>query len=101
MKTNPFSHPGTIVRLRNRINFAHRPADESSYPDLLNLQLDSYQEFLQEEVNPDNLFEEGRNILTDKAYRDRMTGDFRNLRKILTVKDASANAAKLISNILS
>ncbi len=58
-------------------------------------------EFLQEEVNPDNLFEEGRNILTDKAYRDRMTGDFRNLRKILTVKDASANAAMLISNILS
>jgi DNA-directed RNA polymerase subunit beta len=52
VKTNPFSHPGTIVRLRNRINFAHRPADESSYPDLLNLQLDSYQEFLQEEVPP-------------------------------------------------
>ncbi|MBI3259920.1 MAG: DNA-directed RNA polymerase subunit beta, partial [Ignavibacteriae bacterium] len=41
-----------MVRLRDRINFAHRPADESIYPDLLNLQLDSYQEFLQEEVPP-------------------------------------------------
>ncbi len=52
MKIKTFSHPGTIVRLRDRINFAHRPADESIYPDLLNLQLDSYQEFLQEEVPP-------------------------------------------------
>ncbi len=57
-------------------------------------------EFLQEEVNPENLFKEGKDILTRKEYRENMISDFRNLRKILTEKDASANAAKLISNLL-
>lgn len=57
-------------------------------------------EFLQEEVNPGNLFKEGKDILTRKEYRENMISDFRNLRRILTEKDASANAAKLISNLL-
>ena len=58
-------------------------------------------EFLQEEVNPENLFKEGSAILTDKVYCERMKADFRKLREILTEKDASANAAKLIINILN
>ncbi len=36
-----------IIRLRNRISFAET-ADASVYPDLLNVQLESYDEFLQE-----------------------------------------------------
>jgi len=39
-----------IVRLRRRINFS-RSKVTSDYPDLLSIQLDSYKEFLQEEVH--------------------------------------------------
>jgi DNA-directed RNA polymerase subunit beta len=38
-----------IVRLRRRINFSRSKA-QSDYPDLLSIQLDSYKEFLQEDV---------------------------------------------------
>ncbi len=40
-----------IVRLRRRINFS-RSKENSQYPDLLSIQLDSYKEFLQEETPP-------------------------------------------------
>jgi len=40
-----------IVRLRRRINFSRSKAT-SDYPDLLSIQLDSYREFLQEDVTP-------------------------------------------------
>lgn len=40
-----------IVRLRRRINFS-RSKVKCDYPDLLSIQLDSYKEFLQEDVHP-------------------------------------------------
>lgn len=40
-----------IIRLRDRINFAKRDFS-AHYPDLLNIQIDAYDEFLQERVPP-------------------------------------------------
>jgi DNA-directed RNA polymerase subunit beta len=42
---------GSVVRLRDRISFSRLPEDPE-YPDLLNIQLDAYWEFLQENVPP-------------------------------------------------
>ena len=57
-------------------------------------------EFLQDEVLPENIFKEGEKILTDSSYREAMQNNFGELRKILTDKDASFNAAKLIMSLL-
>jgi len=57
-------------------------------------------EFLQDNVTSENIFEEGMKILKDKIYREEMENNFIKLREILTDKDASLNAAKLISQYL-
>ena len=61
---------------------------------------EAVKEFLQEKMTPENIFNEGKKILTDKLYTDNMKSEFRQLRKILTDADASRNAAKLISDLI-
>ncbi len=58
------------------------------------------QEFLQSEMTPEKILSEGKKILTDKAYSDQMRKDFAEVREILTSKDASHNAAKIIANFI-
>ncbi|MEO8666726.1 MAG: lipid-A-disaccharide synthase [Ignavibacteria bacterium] len=59
------------------------------------------QEFLQNEMTPDKILSEGKKILTDKAYSGQMKKDFQEVRKILTAKDASGNAAKIIMTFIN
>ena len=58
-------------------------------------------EFLQNEMTPENIFEEGKKILTDKIYTARMKEDFSLLRNILSDKDASGNAAGIIVKLIN
>ena len=51
MNKPKYSSDGRIVRLRDRVTFAQQQEYES-YPDLLNLQLKSYKEFLQDDLHP-------------------------------------------------
>ena len=53
-------------------------------------------EFLQNEMTPDNIFNEGKKILSDKKYSEEMKENFSLLRNVLTEKDASKNAAEII-----
>jgi lipid-A-disaccharide synthase len=57
-------------------------------------------EFLQNEMTPEKIFNEGKRILTDKEYTNEMKNNFKELRKILTAKDASKNAAEIILNFV-
>jgi hypothetical protein len=41
-----------IHRLRNRVTFAKSNISKSKYPDLLNIQVEAYDNFLQENVPP-------------------------------------------------
>lgn len=59
------------------------------------------QEFLQNEMTPENIFKEGKKIITDKIYTDKMKADFKLLRQVLSDKDASKNAAEIIVNFLN
>lgn len=61
---------------------------------------ESVKEFVQNEMTPENIFNEGKRILTDSAYSCEMKSDFRELRNILTGRNASENAALLISNLI-
>lgn len=54
------------------------------------------QEFLQDEMTPENIFSEGKKILTDKEYAEAMKNNFSLLRKVLTDKDASKSASEMI-----
>jgi lipid-A-disaccharide synthase len=57
-------------------------------------------EFLQNEMTPDNIFNEGKKILSDKKYSDEMKENFSLLRNVLTEKDASKNAAEIIAKFI-
>ncbi len=57
-------------------------------------------EFLQNEMTAENIFEEGKKILTDGDYAAEMKNNFKKLRNILTYKDASNNAAGIIMNFM-
>jgi lipid-A-disaccharide synthase len=58
------------------------------------------QEFLQKEMTPANIVCEGKKILNDGKYRGKMKEDFIELRRILTEKDASKNAASSIVDLM-
>lgn len=58
-------------------------------------------EFLQEKMQPEEIFLEGKRIINDYEYRNKMLADFKELRKILTDKDASMNAALMISELMN
>lgn len=60
---------------------------------------EAVKEFIQDEMTPEKIFDEGKKILTDKAYSDKMKSDFEKLRNILTENDASMNAASLIMEL--
>ena len=51
MKKPQYTSDGRIVRLRDRVNFAQQ-REYAAYPDLLNLQIESYKDFLQEDLHP-------------------------------------------------
>ena len=51
MKKPQYTSDGRIVRLRDRVNFA-KQREYAAYPDLLNLQIESYKDFLQEDLHP-------------------------------------------------
>jgi DNA-directed RNA polymerase subunit beta len=51
MNKPQYTSDGRIVRLRDRVNFAQQ-REYAAYPDLLNLQIESYKEFLQEDLHP-------------------------------------------------
>ncbi|MFZ1321362.1 MAG: lipid-A-disaccharide synthase [Ignavibacteria bacterium] len=57
-------------------------------------------EFLQEAMQPDDIFKEGMKIINDSDYRNKMLADFKDLKRVLTEKDASKNAAILISELM-
>ncbi|MBK9333977.1 MAG: lipid-A-disaccharide synthase [Ignavibacteria bacterium] len=57
-------------------------------------------EFLQEKMVPEDIFEEGKKILTDNKYRGDMLMSFKELRSVLTDKNASANAADMIAELM-
>jgi len=57
-------------------------------------------EFIQNEMTPGNIFNEANKILTDKKYAEQMRNDFKEMKKILTEKNASQNAAEIISTYL-
>ncbi|MDQ3193649.1 MAG: hypothetical protein M3P82_01490, partial [Bacteroidota bacterium] len=59
------------------------------------------QEFLQSEMTPDKILFEGKKILTDISYTGRMKKDFQEIRKILSSKDASRNAASAILKLIN
>lgn len=65
------------------------------------LQEEAVREFLQDAMTPENIFKEGKRILTDTEYIQSMKINFIKLRNILTEKKASQNAAMLISNLLN
>lgn len=58
-------------------------------------------EFIQDEMNTENLFNEGKKILTDKDYSEQMKRSFIELRKTLTDKDASKDAANVIMSTIN
>jgi len=59
------------------------------------------QEFLQSEMTPDKILSEGKKILTDISYTGMMKKDFQEIRKILSSKDASRNAASAILKLIN
>lgn len=64
------------------------------------LKRDAVKEFIQDEMTPENIFNEAKRILTDKKYSEQMKNDFKEMKKILTDKNASQNAAEIISTYL-
>ncbi len=70
---------------------------------MVNILLDKYavKEFLQKDMTPDNIFTEGKKILSDKSYAKEMKDNFKELKEILTDQDASKNAAALISKLIA
>lgn len=57
-------------------------------------------EFIQHEMTSDNLFNEAKRILSDKKYVSEMKNNFKKMKEILTDKNASHNAARVISQYL-
>jgi lipid-A-disaccharide synthase len=57
---------------------------------------EAVKEFIQSEMTPANIFKEGEKILNDNAYRGKILNSFNELRGILTNKNASGNAARII-----
>lgn len=57
-------------------------------------------EFIQDNMTSENVFNEAKKILTDKNYIVEMKSDFKGMKEILTDKNASKNAAGIISHYL-
>ena len=57
-------------------------------------------EFIQKDFNSDNLYTEGKKLLTDVNYRKEMTNNFIKLKSILTQSVPSSNASDIICSYL-
>lgn len=57
-------------------------------------------EFIQGNMTEDNLYKEGKRILTDEKYRNEMKENFSKIRKLLTDKSASDSVAEIINSML-
>jgi len=57
-------------------------------------------EFIQKDFNIDNLYTEGKKLLTDVNYRKEMTENFIKLKNILTQSVPSSNASEIICSYL-
>lgn len=57
-------------------------------------------EFIQNDMTVENLYAEGRRILTDKDYSKSIKAGLKDVRSILTDKPASRNAAEIIAEYL-
>ncbi|KXK03698.1 MAG: Lipid A disaccharide synthetase [Chlorobi bacterium OLB4] len=57
-------------------------------------------EFIQNDFTVDNIISEGRRILSDEEYNAQMVYGLRKVREILTDKDASSEAARIIHSLL-
>lgn len=55
-------------------------------------------EFIQKNMTAENIFTEAKKIITDKKYAENMKKEFKEMKEILTNKNASYEAAKIISN---
>ncbi len=64
------------------------------------LKRNAVKEYIQDEMTPENIFNEAKKILTDKKYAEQMKSDFKEMKSILTNKNASQNAAEIISTYL-
>ena len=57
-------------------------------------------EFIQSQMNVENLYSEGKRILTDTNYKDTMLANFKRVREILTDRSASRTAAEIVCGYL-
>ena len=59
---------------------------------------DVVKEFIQNDFTPGNLSSEAIKLLNDDSYREKMKESFNRVSQILGSKNASAEAAKLVTN---
>jgi lipid-A-disaccharide synthase len=57
-------------------------------------------EFIQNDMTTENLFNEGKRIISDDAYRNEMMDNFVKIRKLLSDRSASQEAAEIINSLL-
>jgi lipid-A-disaccharide synthase len=58
-------------------------------------------EFIQNDFTVSNLVEEARKILNDEIYRNTMCTNLEKIRQMLGSRDASNNAAKIITSLIN
>jgi len=58
-------------------------------------------EYIQYDMNKNNLLHEGEKILFDKEYRDKLTGNLNNLKQIFTAGTETKDAAEIICGYLT
>ncbi|MEO6696314.1 MAG: lipid-A-disaccharide synthase, partial [Ignavibacteria bacterium] len=95
--------PFCVVYKTGNINyFIAKSLVKLKYIAMVNILLNkpAVKEFIQNEMTVTNIFNEGKKILLDKQYRIQMENCFKELKIILTSKDASLNAARVITNLL-
>ena len=83
----------------NSINyFIGKSLAHVKYLTMANILLDRevVKEFIQNDFTSDNIVKEGRRILTDESYRQAIVNGLKEVKEILTDKDASYNVAKIL-----
>lgn len=73
--------------------------DYTAMPNIL-LQKEAVKEFIQNEMNTDNIYSEAVKILDDNTYRENMLDELKQVRALLTDESASGNAASIINSLL-
>lgn len=94
--------PFCVVYKAGKINYVIGKrlikVDNIAMPNIL-LGKNIVREFVQNEMTPENIFEEGEKVLMNKEYAAKMRNEFTKLRTLLTDRDASKNAAKLVAGL--